>query len=105
MGSARHGRERTRSANEHGPEPLPEPSQVPRPKTPDRCGHEVLEHAKGGEALREIPVALFTASDRDEDVERSRPDDPRELPERLRTLPDHLRERPLGIARPTVLPG
>ena len=71
-------------------------------KMPGRTGLEVLEHVKGAEALRRIPVAVLTSSDRDEDVERAyglggnhyltKPDDPRKLQQQLRTLLDNLWE-------------
>ena len=71
-------------------------------KMPGRTGLEVLEHVKGADGLRRIPVAVLTSSDRDEDVERAyglggnhfltKPDDPRKLQQQLRTLLDNLWE-------------
>ena len=65
-------------------------------KMPGRSGHEVLEHIKGRDHLRRIPVAVLTSSDRDEDIARSyglggnhfitKPENPAELEQRLRSL-------------------
>ncbi|MDX1611240.1 MAG: response regulator [Candidatus Thermoplasmatota archaeon] len=34
-------------------------------------GHQVLDHMKGADALRQIPVVVLTSSDADEDVKRA----------------------------------
>ncbi|MSR36248.1 MAG: response regulator [Gemmatimonadetes bacterium] len=69
---------------------------------PGRSGHEVLQRVKGDERLRKIPVAVLTASDRDEDVARSyglggnhlitKPENQAELEVRLRLLLNNLAE-------------
>ena len=71
-------------------------------KMPGKSGHEVLEHIKGDETLRKVPVAVLTSSDRDEDIARSyglgsnhfitKPEDPAELEKRLRSLLTNLSE-------------
>jgi len=71
-------------------------------KMPGKTGHEVLEVVKGDDALRRIPVAVLTSSDRDEDVARSyglggnhfltKPEDPAQLERRLKTLLANLSE-------------
>ncbi len=71
-------------------------------KMPGRSGHEVLEAIKGDDALRRIPVAVLTSSDRDEDVARSyglggnhfitKPENPVELETRLRSLLKNVEE-------------
>lgn len=65
-------------------------------RMPGRDGHEVLEVVKRDPALRGIPVAVLTSSDRDADIEASyglggnhfltKPDNPVELENRLRAL-------------------
>lgn len=77
-------------------------------RMPGRGGHEVLESLKGDEELRQIPVAVLTSSDRDEDVARSyglggnhfitKPENPAELEQRLRSLLENLSEL-AGIRR------
>lgn len=71
-------------------------------KMPGRSGHEVLEHIKGQDHLRGVPVAVLTSSDRDEDIARSyglggnhfitKPENPAELEQRLRSLLKNLSE-------------
>lgn len=71
-------------------------------RMPGRSGHEVLENLKGHPELRQIPVAVLTSSDRDEDVARSyglggnhfitKPEEPVELERRLRSLLGNLSE-------------
>lgn len=71
-------------------------------KMPGRSGHEVLEVVKADDALRRIPVAVLTSSDRDEDVARSyglggnhfitKPENPAELETRLRSLLKNVEE-------------
>lgn len=71
-------------------------------KMPERTGHEVLEFVKSDAALRKIPVAVLTSSDRDEDVARSyglggnhfitKPEDPVELESKLRSLLKNVEE-------------
>ncbi|MDT8368241.1 MAG: response regulator [Longimicrobiales bacterium] len=65
-------------------------------RMPGRDGHEVLTAVKSDDALRAIPVAVLTSSDRDDDIEQSyglggnhfltKPDNPVELENRLRAL-------------------
>lgn len=69
---------------------------------PEKTGHEVLDHLKGDEDLRRIPVAVLTSSDSDEDMATSyglgsnhfitKPRDPGELEARLRSLLANLDE-------------
>ncbi len=40
-------------------------------KMPGMGGHEALEEIKGDEALRSVPVAVLSSSDRDDDVAKS----------------------------------
>lgn len=71
-------------------------------KMPGRTGHEVLEAVKIDEALRRIPVAVLTSSDRDDDVAQSyglggnhfitKPEDPEELEAKLRSLLKNVEE-------------
>ena len=71
-------------------------------KMPGRTGHEVLKVIKADVKLRQIPVAVLTSSDRDEDMARSyglgtnhfitKPENPAELEKSLRSLIDHLGE-------------
>jgi len=71
-------------------------------KMPGRSGHEVLQRVKGDQALRRIPVAVLTSSDRDDDVAKSyglggnhfitKPEDPSELESKLRSLLNNLGE-------------
>lgn len=71
-------------------------------KMPGRSGHEVLQHVKGNENLRGVPVAVLTSSDRDEDVAQSyglggnhfitKPESPAQLEQRLRSLLKNLGE-------------
>jgi CheY-like chemotaxis protein len=71
-------------------------------KMPGRSGHEVLHKVKGDQALRRIPVAVLTSSDRDDDVAKSyglggnhfitKPEDPAELESKLRSLLNNLGE-------------
>lgn len=71
-------------------------------KMPGMTGHEVLGVLKGDELLRKIPVAVLTASDRDEDMARSyglggnhfltKPGDPAQLEVRLRAILSNLSE-------------
>jgi CheY-like chemotaxis protein len=71
-------------------------------KMPGRSGHEVLQVIKADEALKKIPVAVLTSSDRDEDMARSyglggnhfitKPEDPQELESKLRVLFKNLEE-------------
>ncbi len=85
-------------------------------KMPGKTGHEVLEVIKADDKLRQIPVAVLTSSDRDEDVARSyglgtnhfitKPENPVELEKRLRSLIEHLGElkgihRGAGVIRAT----
>lgn len=69
---------------------------------PGMAGHEVLERLKGDPRIRGVPVAVLTASDRDEDVEKAyglggnhfitKPDNPAELEAKLRLLMNNLSE-------------
>lgn len=66
---------------------------------PGKTGLEVLEAIKENEALRRIPVAVLTASDKDDDVAQSyglgtnhfmrKPEDPAKLEQQLRVLLDY----------------
>lgn len=76
-------------------------------KMPGMAGHEALEEIKGDDALRSIPVAILTSSDRDDDVAKSyglggnhfitKPSNPVELEAKLRGLLRNLTE--LGAIR------
>ena len=76
-------------------------------KMPGMAGHETLEEIKGDDALRSIPVAILTSSDRDDDVAKSyglggnhfitKPSNPLELEEKLGALLRNLTE--LGAIR------
>ncbi len=76
-------------------------------KMPGMAGHEALEEIKGDDALRSIPVAILTSSDRDDDVAKSyglggnhfitKPSNPVELEAKLRGLLRNLLE--LGAIR------
>ena len=76
-------------------------------KMPGMAGHEALEEIKRDDALRSIPVAILTWSDRDEDVAKSyglggnhfitRPSNPLELEAKLSALLRNLSE--LGAIR------
>jgi CheY-like chemotaxis protein len=76
-------------------------------KMPGMAGHEILEEIKGDDALRSIPVAILTSSDRDHDVAKSyglggnhfitKPSNPLELEEKLGALLRNLTE--LGAIR------
>ena len=66
---------------------------------PEKTGLEVLEVIKEDEALRRIPVAVLTASDKDDDMAQSyglgtnhfmrKPEDPAKLEQQLRVLLDY----------------
>ena len=76
-------------------------------KMPGMAGHEALEEIKGDDALRSIPVAILTSSDRDDDVAKSyglggnhfitKPSNPIELEAKLSALLRNLTE--LGAIR------
>jgi len=76
-------------------------------KMPGMAGHEALEEIKGDDALRSIPVAVLTSSDRDDDVAKSyglggnhfitKPSNPLELEAKLGGLLRNLTE--LGAIR------
>ena len=76
-------------------------------KMPGMAGHEALEEIKGDDALRSIPVAILSSSDRDDDVAKSyglggnhyitKPSNPIELEAKLRGLLRNLTE--LGAIR------
>jgi len=76
-------------------------------KMPGMAGHEALEQIKGDDALRSIPVAILTSSDRDDDVSKSyglggnhfitKPSNPLELEAKLSALLRNLTE--LGSIR------
>ena len=76
-------------------------------KMPGMAGHEALEEIKGDDALRSVPVAILTSSDRDDDVAKSyglggnhfitKPSNPVELEAKLRGLLRNLLE--LGAIR------
>ncbi len=71
-------------------------------KMPGMAGHEALEEIKEDDALRSIPVAILTSSDRDDDVAKSyglggnhfitKPSNPLELEAKLRALLRNLTE-------------
>jgi CheY-like chemotaxis protein len=71
-------------------------------KMPGRTGHEVLQVVKSDDALRRIPVAVLTSSDRDEDLAQSyglggnhfitKPENPVELEAKLRSLLKNVEE-------------
>lgn len=71
-------------------------------KMPGMGGHEALEKIKGDDALRSVPVAVLSSSDRDDDVARSyglggnhyitKPSNPLELEAKLRSLLRNLTE-------------
>ncbi len=68
---------------------------------PGMTGHDALEQIKGDSRLRAVPVAVLTASDRDEDIAKSyglggnhfitKPKDPQELERKLQVLLKNLR--------------
>ena len=76
-------------------------------KMPGMAGHEALEEIKGDDALRSVPVAILTSSDRYDDVAKSyglggnhfitKPSNPVELEAKLRGLLRNLME--LGAIR------
>lgn len=94
---ARDGDEAVDRVREHRPDLL-----LLDLRMPGRDGHEVLEELKADPALRRIPVAVLTSSDRDEDLARSyglggnhfltKPDNPAVLEEQLRRLLRNLDE-------------
>ena len=71
-------------------------------KMPGMAGHEALAEIRGGDALRAIPVAILSSSDRADDVAKSyglggnhyitKPKNPTELEEKLGSLLRNLRE-------------
>ncbi len=71
-------------------------------KMPGMAGHEALKVIKGDEALRSIPVAVLTSSDRDDDVAKTyglggnhfitKPNSPAELEAKLAVLLRNLTE-------------
>ena len=76
-------------------------------KMPGMKGHDALEEIKGDAALRSVPVAILTSSDRDEDMAKSyglranhfitKPRDPAELEAKLRAFLRSLTD--LGVIR------
>ena len=76
-------------------------------KMPGMAGHEALEEIKTDDALRSVPVAILTSSDRDDDVAKSyglggnhfitKPSNPVELEAKLRALLRNLTD--LGTIR------
>lgn len=94
---ARNGLEAIDLVREHRPDLL-----LLDLKMPGKTGHEVLETLKEDHALRKVPVAVLTSSDRDEDIAASyglgsnhfitKPEDPGELEIRLRSLLRNLGE-------------
>ena len=71
-------------------------------KMPGMAGHEALAEIRGDDALRAIPVAILSSSDRADDVAKSyglggnhyitKPNNPAELEEKLGSLLRNLRE-------------
>ena len=71
-------------------------------RMPGMTGHEVLEVIKGDDKMRQVPVAVLTSSDRDQDIARSyglggnhfivKPEDPRRLEVHFQTLLANLGE-------------
>ena len=71
-------------------------------KMPGMAGHDALEAMKADDALRSVPVAVLSSSDRDDDVAKSyllggnhyitKPGTPRELEVKLAALLRNLRE-------------
>lgn len=71
-------------------------------KMPGMGGHEALEKIKGDDALRSVPVAVLSSSDRDDDVAKSyglggnhyitKPSNPLELEAKLKSLLRNLTE-------------
>jgi two-component system response regulator len=65
-------------------------------RMPGMTGHEALEVIKGDAKMRQVPVAVLTSSDRDQDIAKSyglggnhfivKPEDPSVLEVRVRTL-------------------